>query len=236
MLKIGILICGHVRKEIVGKYGEYGGFFRRFLGEESFDFAEYMVVDNAFPETVDTCDAYVLSGSSHGAYEDHIFIPRLEDFIRNANARRVPLIGICFGHQIIAQALGGKVEKFSGGWGVGVHEYSMDLGMGPKIMSLNAMHQDQVVVKPAGARVIGTSGFCKNAALAYGDHIVTFQPHPEFDAPFMRDLIHYRRGTSFGESFADAALQGLVRPTSNSEIAHYVRLFLKNVCERRAAA
>lgn len=236
MLKIGILICGHVRKEIVGKYGEYGGFFRRFLGEDNFDFAEFMVVENVFPENIEACDAYVLSGSRHGAYEDHAFIPPLEDFIRQANARRVPLVGICFGHQIIAQALGGKVEKFSGGWGIGVHDYAIDLGTGLKTMSLNAMHQDQVVVKPEGARVIGTSAFCKNAALAYGDHIVTFQPHPEFDASFMRDLIHYRRGTSFDESFADAAIQGLARPTSSGEIAHYVRRFLKDVGERRAAA
>ena len=111
---IGLLICGHVRDELVETFGEYDGFFRTFLGEDRYTYKTYMVVDNEFPQDVSDCDGYVLSGSAHGAYEDHAFIEPLEDLIRAAHEKRIPLIGICFGHQIMAQALGGKVVKFSG--------------------------------------------------------------------------------------------------------------------------
>ena len=78
-----------------------------------------------FPTSVSSCDGWIVTGSAFGAYEDHAFIPPLEDFIRANYKADVPMAGICFGHQIMAQALGGKVEKFSGGWGVGYTNYEM---------------------------------------------------------------------------------------------------------------
>lgn len=227
MIKIGVLICGRVRQEIVGKHGEYGGFFERLINNDGFTFVDYFVVDGDFPDSVHACDAYILSGSAHGAYEDHAFIPELEDFIRKAYAQGIAQVGICFGHQIMAQALGGKVVKFDGGWGIGVHAYEMDLGNGPTTINLNAVHQDQVVEKPAEATVIGSSKFCENAAFAYGDKAISFQPHPEFDPDFMKDLITLRRGKSFSEKQSDDAIASLSTDTANSEIAAYIRDFLK---------
>lgn len=227
MLKIGILICGHVREQIVGKHGEYGVFFRRLLSDEAFSFADYFVVDGDFPEKVEDCDAYILTGSSHGAYEDHAFIPVLEDFIRKAYAKGVPQVGICFGHQIMAQALGGRVEKFSGGWGLGVQSYTMDLGAGSREIKLNAIHQDQVVERPEGACVIGSSPFCENAALAYGDKAISIQPHPEFSADYMADLIDLRREKTFPRPLAEAASASLGQPTDSKDIAGFIKAFLK---------
>jgi GMP synthase-like glutamine amidotransferase len=77
-----------------------------------------------FPKDIHDCDGWLITGSRFGAYEDHPFIPPLEDFIRAAYAAHVPVVGICFGHQIIAQAMGGKVEKYAGGWSVGPTEYN----------------------------------------------------------------------------------------------------------------
>ncbi|MEP4703468.1 MAG: type 1 glutamine amidotransferase [Hyphomicrobiales bacterium] len=232
MHKIGLLICGHVRKEITDKHGEYGDFFKRFLADDDFTFVDYFVVDGVFPEKVDECDAYVVTGSAHGAYEDHAYISPLENFIRAAYAKEIPQVGICFGHQILAQALGGRVEKYDGGWGLGVHNYSMsleELGDNTKTLKLNAVHQDQVVEKPRDAEVIASSEFCQNAGLLYGKKAISFQPHPEFDADFMRDLIELRKGKSFSENIADDALESLAQPVGNNKISKMIKGFIKRV-------
>ena len=226
--KIGILICGHVRDELISKYGNYGGFFERFLSDDAFTFKEYTVVDGSFPARTDECDSYVLTGSAHGAYENHAFIPPLENFIRKAYAKGIPQVGICFGHQILAQALGGRVEKFDGGWGLGVQDYSIKLNDSEKTIKLNAVHQDQVVEKPLDAKVIASSDFCKNAALVYGRKAISFQPHPEFDAEFMADLIELRKGKSFSKRIADDALGSLNQPVENDAIADLIKSFITN--------
>src|SRR5690606_32956787 len=115
-------------------------------------------------------EGWLLTGSRHGVYDGLPFIAPLEAFVRDAYAAGVPLVGVCFGHQLIAQALGGRVEKFDGGWAVGRHSYAFE-GVGE--VALNAWHQDQVIEAPAGARQVASSEFCKNAALVYGDRAFT---------------------------------------------------------------
>ena len=226
MKKIGVLITGHVREELVEAYGEYGSFFEKLIGRDGFEFQDYFVVDQEFPKSIDECDAYVLSGSAHGAYEDHAFIPPLEDFIREAYAANTLLVGICFGHQVMAQALGGKVVKFGGGWGLGVHDYKIDLGNGPEPIRINAVHQDQVVELPKDAKVIGSSPFCENAAIIYQGKAISFQPHPEFNPDFMNDLIEVRRGLTFSDELSNEAIETLGTSVDNDRIAAYIRDFL----------
>ncbi|MGB7286566.1 MAG: type 1 glutamine amidotransferase, partial [Salaquimonas sp.] len=184
-MKIGILQTGHVPEPLLQKHGAYPSMFERLFMGSGFAFETFVVVDGDFPESVHDCDGWLITGSAHGAYEDHAFIPPLEDFIRASYKAEVPIAGICFGHQIMAQALGGKVEKFSGGWGVGHTTYEMQ----DKKRAILAMHQDQVVEKPTDAAVIASTEFCKNAGLAYRGKAISFQPHPEFTPEFMRDLI-----------------------------------------------
>ncbi|MEO0692966.1 MAG: type 1 glutamine amidotransferase, partial [Pseudomonadota bacterium] len=149
--------------------------------------------DCIFPNSVHDCDGWLITGSKHGAYEDLPWIPRLEGFLRDAYAAKVPIVGICFGHQILAQALGGKVEKFTGGWSVGPTDYNW----GGETVRLNAWHQDQVVALPEGAEVLASSDFCQYAALAYGDRALTVQAHPEYDDDAIRVLIE-ARGPAMG--------------------------------------
>ncbi|RRH73426.1 type 1 glutamine amidotransferase [Falsigemmobacter faecalis] len=189
---IGILQTGHVTEFIRERAGDFPSLFMKLLAGQGFEFRTWSVVDMEFPTSVQDCDGWLLTGSRHGAYEDHAFIPPLEAFIREAYAASVPTVGICFGHQIIAQALGGRVEKFSGGWSVGRQTYEFE---GKKI-GLNAWHQDQVVELPPGAEVIGCSEFCQNAALLYGDRMLTVQPHPEFDQSFIGLMLEqYKSGS-----------------------------------------
>eukprot|EP00581_Thalassiosira_minuscula_P023326 CAMPEP_0184433658 /NCGR_PEP_ID=MMETSP0738-20130409/404528_1 /TAXON_ID=385413 /ORGANISM="Thalassiosira miniscula, Strain CCMP1093" /LENGTH=115 /DNA_ID=CAMNT_0026799421 /DNA_START=44 /DNA_END=388 /DNA_ORIENTATION=- len=115
-MKIGILLTGHAPEELEPHYGNYIEMFKSLLSGQDFEFEGYKVVDGEFPESVADADGWLITGSKHGVYEDHAWIPPLEGFIREAVTENIPIVGVCFGHQIIAQALGGKVEKFDGGW------------------------------------------------------------------------------------------------------------------------
>lgn len=189
-MKIGILKCGQSPDILRDAIGDYDDMFRHLLAGHGFDFVTYHVEAMQFPASVHDADGWLLTGSRHGVYEEHAFIPPLEAFIRAAYAEAVPLVGICFGHQIIAQALGGKVAKFPGGWAVGAQDYDID----GTHMTLNAWHQDQVIEVPADARVVGSNAFCHNAVLVYGDRALTVQPHPEFDDTVIGGLIAHRGG------------------------------------------
>ncbi len=157
------------------------------LAGHDFEFVSYDVVDDGeFPADVHDADGWLITGSRHGAYEDLPWIAPLEEFIREAYAAHVPMVGICFGHQIIAQALGGKVAKFDNGWSVGPQRIRLRRNGN---LALNAWHQDQVIDLPKGAKVIGATAIsAKYAALVYGDRAYTVQPHPEFSGALIGDL------------------------------------------------
>ncbi|WP_422029297.1 type 1 glutamine amidotransferase [Roseovarius sp.] len=222
-MKIGILMTGHAVPELLERTGDYDAMFARLLAGHGFTFATYNVVDEEYPEAPDACDGWLITGSKHGAYEDHPWIPPLEEFIRAVYADGRPMIGVCFGHQIIAQALGGKVIKYPGGWSVGRTEYTLD----GETLALNAWHQDQVVELPQDAEVIGKSDFCANAAMVYGDRILTIQPHPEFGPDVVDDLIRLRGKGVVPDDLLEGASRGLDAPTDAARFADRMAAFFK---------
>lgn len=213
-MKIGILQTGHAPEEIQASLGDYEHMFHRLLGGHGFEFQTWNVVDNDLPEGPEAADGWLITGSKHGVYEDHPWLPPLEALIRAIRDNGKPLVGICFGHQVIAQALGGTVVKHPGGWIVGRQDYDFD----GQTLSLNAWHQDQVIVLPPGARVLGTNPTCAYAALAYGDRILTYQAHPEFTAEAIDGLITHRGGAVPTDRL-DHARADLDKPTANAVLA-----------------
>ncbi|UWQ05553.1 type 1 glutamine amidotransferase [Aliiroseovarius crassostreae] len=222
-MKIGILQAGHSPDEVRDSVGNYGEMFTRLLDGHGFEFEIFSVVDGEFPPGVDAADGWLITGSKHGAYEVHDWIGPLEELIRDIRAAGQPLVGVCFGHQIIAQALGGKVEKFSGGWSVGRTEYDF----GDEVLALNAWHQDQVTELPEGAEVIASTDFCANAAVIYGDRILTIQPHPEFTADLIAGLIEHRGRGKVPDALLDEAEQQLSTSTDNARFAERMAQVLK---------
>lgn len=220
---IGILQTGQAPEVLRTEMGDYPDMFVRLLANRGLTFKSFHVEGMEFPKDVHECDGWLITGSRHGAYEDHSFIRPLEDFIRKAFAERVPVVGICFGHQIIAQALGGKVEKFRGGWAVGPQDYDF----GTEKVNLNAWHQDQVVERPAAAEVVGSNAFCENAALLYGDRAFTVQAHPEYGNDFIDGLMRTRGKGLVPDALMEDARARFSDRNSSAAIADRIADFFK---------
>ncbi|MEM8957790.1 MAG: type 1 glutamine amidotransferase [Pseudomonadota bacterium] len=225
-MKIGILHCGHTAPSVIANHGEYAEMFQRLLAGPGRRFVTWDVVDGDFPDGPDAAEAWVMTGSPLGVYEGHPFIASLEALTREIVAARRPLAGICFGHQLLAQALGGKVAKHPGGWRMGPQPYRIEGVQDP--VRLHAWHQDQVTIAPPGAQVIASGPDCAVAGMAIGAHVLTFQAHPEFTDAVVVDLIAARRGASnFANApFAEAEAE-LGTPIDRDWAAHRIGAFLE---------
>ena len=221
---IGILQTGLAPDVLSSTMGDYPDMFARLLGQADFTFRTWRVVDMDFPALVTDADGWLITGSRHGAYEDHSFIPPLEDFIRKVFAADVPMVGICFGHQIIAKAMGGTVRRFEKGWAVGATDYDFE---GEKI-TLNAWHRDQVIDLPPGAKVVASNPFCENAALVYGNHAFTVQAHPEFQPEFVDGLMRTRGPGLVPDDLMARARARLDHPIDDAKIARRIAEFFRH--------
>jgi len=235
MMKIGILLVGRASEDLVDEYGTYAEMLIALINteEQVFEFKTFNILDDEFPKDHLECDGWIVTGSPHGVYEDHSWIPTVSQLINNVYEANLPIFGVCFGHQLIAQALGGHVEKSEKGWGLGLHTYQVNNK--PDYMSnlseevtLNICHQDQVLRPPQGATVYAKSEFCENAGFYIKDKVLTMQAHPEFLVDFTKALLAARRDVTIPKEFVDPALVGLKNnPDSvqSNEFAKTVRQF-----------
>ena len=224
-MKLAILETGRPPGDLAARFGDYPAMFERLLGPD-FDYARYDAEAGMLPASPDDHDAYLITGSPAGVYEPLPWLEPLSDFIRAADRQK--MVGICFGHQIMAEALGGHVEKSAKGWGAGLHTYSI-VDRAPWMddaaaVSVSASHQDQVVAQPPASAVIAASAFTPFAGLAWRDRpAISFQFHPEFEPAYAKALIAQRYDVVPDPA---AALASLDAPNDNVRLGQWIRRFL----------
>lgn len=226
-MRLGILETGAPPRE-VDQFGDYPAMFRALFGQDAYDYATFDVQAGKLPGSAEACGAYVITGSSAGVYDPLPWIEPLKDFLRAAKG--TPMVGICFGHQIMAEAFGGKVIASPKGWGVGLHRYEVrqpQAWMDAPRLTVPASHQDQVVQAPPGAAVIAASAFTPFGMLAYGDQpAISLQLHPEFEPAYARALIESRRGTRLTDEQADQAILSFEQPDDRAQVGGWIQRFL----------
>jgi len=224
-MKLAILETGRPPGKLAAEFGDYPAMFSRMLGP-GFEIVTFDVQAGELPSDAAACPAYLITGSPAGVYDLLPWIDPLCSFIRSAKGSR--MVGVCFGHQVMAEALGGRVVKSDKGWGTGLHRYDiirnerwMD---GESSVSVPASHQDQVVVQPPNTDVVAASSFTPYAGLAWTDRpAISFQFHPEFSPAFAKALIEKRYDIV---PDPDAAIASLDAPNDNARVAGWIRRFL----------
>ncbi len=241
-MKVGILETGEAPVNLREKHGDYPSMFTRMLMAHTPDLEVFTIHTHAgdIPASPDMADGWIITGSRHGVYDDLPWIEPLKHFLRACVSDNVPIAGICFGHQILAEALGGRVEKSDKGWGLGVHTY---VAKKPPIwmegfengFTGHAIHQDQIVELAAQSSVIAHSDFCQYAALVYGNpenpYAISVQSHPEFSANFVDDLVHLRMGKTFPKDVSLHARNTLGKYVHNNEWGGWISQFLKRAAK-----
>jgi GMP synthase (glutamine-hydrolysing) len=184
-------------------------------------------------------DAWVLTGSVASVTQPEPWMERTADALRQRHAAGRALVGLCFGHQLIAQALGGTVGRNAGGFRLGVantalaaHEPWMDPPL-PRL-SLFAAHEDQVQQPPPGARVLGGNAFCPVGAYAIGRHVLCTQYHPELTRPFMRDLLA-TFGHKFGAPVVAQAAGEIEQPVDADTFMRWAAQFIERSLQAPAS-
>lgn len=205
-MKIGILLTDHVIEELLDKHGDQDSFYFNLLPEidKNVTLEIFDVVRGEYPDDLHECDGYIITGSKVSAYDDIGWVKELEDFIRLLHKEKVALVGVCFGHQLIAQALNGKVKKV--GWTVGTHNYNFIENSNKKFklpdsLRLIHSHQDQVVQLPDNAVLIASTETVPNAFFLVDNHIMSIQGHPEFTPEYALDVAQTRKDILGKEKF-----------------------------------
>jgi len=233
MPHVTIIETGLVSPKNRELYGSYPQMFREMIGaaDSSVTFDTVSIPSGDPLPDVDDLNSILITGSPAGVYDGLDWIAPLEDFVRAANSRKVPMVGVCFGHQIIAQALGGTVRKSEKGWGLGRHVYDIAPGNGivdGTRIALAASHQDQVITPPAGARTILSSDFAEHAGLLYpGGTTLSVQPHPEFSVGYA--LVCCEMAGSKGDAhdgLVAAAKASLAEPLESATLGRAIARFL----------
>ncbi len=229
-MRIAILEPGAPPADLIGRFGSYGAMVTAMLGA-GFETELFDVQAGDYP-AAGVHQGYVITGSAAGVYDPDPWIPDLKAWVRDT-AGAAPMLGICFGHQLMAEAFGGQVVKSPKGWGVGLDSYTLNttapwMEAETRTMTLPVSHQDQVIEVGPGAQLLGGSDFCPFGFLAWPDlRAVSLQPHPEFDPAYAEALIVTRRDGPLTAEHADRAIASLRAPNDNAVVAGWLRRFLR---------
>ena len=233
MYRLGLLSCDFVPDELRARFEDYPDMFAVAFAypQVDVDWRVYSVYAGELPQAIGECDGYITTGSRSGAYDSEAWIADLAAFIRELAGSDRPLVGICFGHQLIAQALGGAVKKYAGGWGIGFRRFRTETHtdwMVPRrdVFTVPVCHQDQVVEIPPDGKRLASSDYCENFMIQFNDTMLGFQGHPEFSREYIDVLLELRREIISGETH-EAAIASLERDLDSDTILVWIMKFLR---------
>lgn len=237
-LHIGLLLCDDVDPESRDKYGTYSQMFKSGLDpkDEQIELIPFRVYeDNPLPSPGDF-DGYVISGSRYSVYEDLPWIKSLLSFVQDCWVKQIKIVGICFGHQIIAHALGGRAKKADAGWGFGIHSTKISDKqpwmtnsdeLNGDLYNLIVIHQDQVVELPSQFKTIGSSDFCPNSMIVADGKMLGIQGHPEFSKEFCQFRADFRKDIIGPETYANTVSSLAENNTHAPTILKWMGNFLR---------
>ncbi|WEM45308.1 GMP synthase (plasmid) [Photobacterium sp. DA100] len=236
-MKLGVLLCDDVRPELQPKHGNYPAMFSNLFAavDPSIALQFYRVIDGQYPQSLSECDGYLTSGSRYSVFEQSRWISVFQGFVHQLYFQHTPLVGICFGHQMIAQALAGEVVTSENGWGIGAQKISLNseqcqhspwLTTPPKTLSLLVSHQDQVIRPPQGSRILAGSDYCPNSIMQVGNHFLGIQGHPEFTPEYLLDLMALRQSCYPAETY-QIAVNSLDQPTDHLLLTRWIIQFFR---------
>lgn len=231
-MKLGLLMCGHVHPDALDLGGDYPDLFAPLFAPLGIEIVPYAVADGVLPDSIAECDGWITSPSRQSVLDEAAWVSGLGDFIREAVDHERPFVGICFGHQLIAQLFGGRVERAEVGWGVGVKDFEIvaeRLWMQPLAASvaLVASHEDQVVEMPKDASLWARADYCPIAGFELGERCITLQPHVEFTTAISARLTDLREEL-IGRAVAARARATMSRPIDRQLVAGWFAEFLRS--------
>jgi len=199
-MKLGVLLCDHVQPQLQPDFGDYSQMFKAIVSSSNVpvDLHYFDVINGEFPEYLDSCDCYITTGSKHGVNDNLPWLTQLTEFVVSLHKAKKGLVGICFGHQLIAKALGGSVDKSVKGWGIGIARAKTikhTPWMKPQAQAVNLVvsHQDQIKTLPSNAQILLSNEFCPCSMFTVGKHFLGVQGHPEFSRIYSYALMDSRR-------------------------------------------
>ncbi|MGF1705250.1 glutamine amidotransferase-related protein [Enterovibrio baiacu] len=238
-MRVGVLLCDDVTLELQVDHLNYPNMFESILlkADPSLSLTFYRVMDGQYPSDINECDGYIISGSRFSVYDDLPWIRRFEAFVLMLYTLKKPTVGICFGHQMMAQALGGEVERSTKGWGVGIatSEFLKDdiaqsaPWVDPNLddFSLVVSHQDQVSILPPDSKPLAGNSFCPLSMFTVGGNFLAIQGHPEFSRDYSHDLMEFRRDR-IPQDVISAGQASLSRQADSERVTGWILAFLRH--------
>jgi len=232
-MKLAILDADILYDTLQPRYISYGMMFVNLPGQsgEDWDMSIFRVIDGQYPVDTAHYDAFLITGSKYDSFADDDWIVALRQYVRAIFQAGKPLVGVCFGHQLLAHALGGRAGRSDAGWGLGVMQYQLEQHPsfidGRDSVNLIVSHRDQVIALPEDARRLMSNDFCPNAAFYIPGRVLAIQGHPEFSVDYARALLDLR-ADQLAPALVERVQSSFDTPHDGPLVATWIRQFIEH--------